>query len=252
MRCTLKKELRRACLIRSTSVSAAWMRYKNHSRSLSFFFFKAFGKVISLVGRHCCLRCSAIWVVTLLRCSSSPINFILQPQNPSPVRPFSNPSAKMSEEDNTENFSHNEHQSEGKQRRDETRVGGGKIPGVCAATAEESLCCEELRFLSAAVRGKNTDQTIVVWINVFVDNSSDISIRRCCALRIYIYYGDVQKSALTRCWWFWLWWQTQDGFKVSKFGAETTKWMGQRPGATELHHYPDCTAIRELTFPNAI
>lgn len=31
----------------------------------------------------------------------------------------------MSEEDNTENFHHNEHQSEGEQRRDETRAGGG-------------------------------------------------------------------------------------------------------------------------------
>lgn len=114
----------------------------------------AFGKVIPLVGRHCCLRCCAVWVVTSLGCSCSPIHFMLQPRNTSLVR--------------KKNFSHNKHQSEDEQRRDETRAGVGGVSGVCAATAEESLCCEELGFLSAAVRGKNTDQTIIVRKNVLL------------------------------------------------------------------------------------
>lgn len=200
------------------------MRYKNHSGSLLFFFFKAFGKVISLVGRHCCLRCSAIWVVTSLGCSSSPINFILQPQNPSPVRPFSNSSAKMSEEDNSENFSHNEHQSEGEQRRDETRAGvGGQNPWrLCGNCRGEPLLWRAPLFVSSCSRQEYRSNYRCMNKRL-ADNSSDISIRRCCTLRIYIYYGDVQKSALTRCWWVWLWWQTWDDFKVSKFGAETTK-----------------------------
>lgn len=58
----------------------------------------------------------------------------------------------MSEEDNSENFSHNEHQSEGEQRRDETRAGVGGAKSLAsvqqlqrrASVVKSSAFCQQL------------------------------------------------------------------------------------------------------------
>ncbi len=72
----------------------------------------------------------------------------------------------VSEEDNTEDITQNVHQNEDSQRGEEARVGQNRwcLGNNCSSmpTERESVCCKELRFLSAAVQGKHVDQTITV------------------------------------------------------------------------------------------
>lgn len=139
---------------------------------------------------------------------------MLQPRNTSPVR--------------KKNFSHNKHQSEDEQRRDETRAGGGGVWCLCGNRRGEPLLWRAWLFVSSCSRQEYRSNYHCTKKRL-AGNSSDISIRCCCTLRIYIYYGDVQKSTLTRCWWVWLWWQTRGDFKVSRFGAETSNEWDQGP-----------------------
>ena len=48
--------------------------------------------------------------------------------------------------------------------REVRRPEWGKINGVCLSmpTERKSVCCKELCFLSAAVRGKDMDQSIIL------------------------------------------------------------------------------------------
>lgn len=100
--------------------------------------------------------------------------------------------------------------------RDVTRQErGGGIPGVCAATAEESLHCEELRFLSAAVRGKNTDQTIVVWINV-LPTTVQILVFAAAVLSVSTYIMGMCRKVH---------WQDADGFDYGDRHGTTLKFQ---------------------------
>lgn len=183
---------------------------------------------------------------------------MLQPQNTLPVRPFSNLSAKMSAEDNSENFSHNEHQSEDEQRRDETRAGGGERQNpwrLCGNRRGEPLLWRARLFVSSCSR-REYRSNYRCMNKRLADNRSDISIRCRCTRRIYIQYGDVQKSALTRCWWVWLWWQRRDDFKVWRWKLEMngTKARSDRITSRPRLHCnvnKDGEPMRELTFPKA-
>ncbi len=77
----------------------------------------------------------------------------------SSVQPFQfEPERNINEEDNTDNVSQNEHQNEEQERRDEQRVGQNRwcVCSNCVSmpTEKESVCCQELPFLSADVHGK--------------------------------------------------------------------------------------------------